>query len=83
MGVGVSGGTQIGNMAFHSPGLHPLNPNIQGGNLQRQPGLMATQDSSVSSEGGLGGVRATMPQHFPAMNAGGMMNGGASQPAGS
>jgi len=41
MGVGVSGGAQMGNMNFNSPGLQPINPNYtHGGNLQRQPGMM-------------------------------------------
>ena len=34
---------------------------------------------TTGSEAGLGGVRGSMPQHFPGMNAAGMMNGGASQ----
>ena len=72
------GGAQMGNMAFHSPGLHPMNPNMQGGNLQRQPGMMPSQ-GTTGTEAGLGGVRGSMPQHFPGMNAAGMMNGGASQ----
>jgi len=36
MGVNVSGGAAaMNNMPFHSPGLHGLNPNLQGGTLPR------------------------------------------------
>lgn len=76
MGVGVSGGAQMGNMAFHSPGLHPMNPNMQGGNIQRQPGMMGVQGAS-DSDVNMKGVRIQMAQHYPGMNAGGIMNGGA------
>ena len=43
--------------------------------------MMPTQGAS-GAEAGLGGVRGTMAQHYPAMNAGGMMNGATSQTSG-
>ena len=37
---------------------------------------------TTGGEAGLGGVRGSMPQHFPGMNTGAMMSGGASQTSG-
>ena len=74
--MGVSGGANMGNMQFHSPGLHAMNPNMQGANLQRQPGMMSSQGAS-GQEAGMGGARNSMGQLYPGMSSG-MMNGGSS-----
>ena len=80
MGVGVSGGAQMGNMAFNSPGLHPMNPNMQNVNMQRQTGMMPSQGAS-GADAGMGGARNSMGQLYPGMSSG-MMNGGSSQTSG-